>query len=180
MLISRTDILKYRDISQSVGEKVINQHIKDAELIDLAPLIGDVLYNDIVTTPTETANGSYPDLLNGSVYTYSTLNYRHPGLKQVLADFAYARYRFFGSDVDTAFSTVIKKSRDSEATSENRNREVYSAIRKVAFAKWEIVRDYLNRRATEAQGTAYEYWYNHRPPLDNDEDQININKITIG
>lgn len=179
MLITLIDIRKTRDISQSVKETRVNQFIRDAELADLRPLLGEQIYQDIVLEPTETARGSYPDLLDGSIYTYSSYDYMHPGIKEVLVDFAYARYRFFGSDIDTPFSTVVKGSRNSEPTGFNRNREIYTAIRKVAYSKWELVRDYLNRMAGEESGTAYEYWFNQRPPLDNDEDEININKINL-
>lgn len=179
MLITLADIRKTREVSGSLKEARINQYIRDAELSDLRPLLGEQIYQDIVLDPTETARGSYPDLLDGSVYTYGSYDYTHPGLKEVLVDFTYARYRFFGSDIDTPFSTVVKGSRNSEPTGFSRNREIYTAIRKVAHAKWELEREYLNRMAGEDVGTAYEYWFNQRPPLDNDEDEININKITI-
>ena len=179
MIITLADIRKTRDVSQSVKEGRVNQYIRDAEMSDLRPLLGEQIYQDIVLDPTETARGSYPDLLDGSIYTYASYDYTHPGVKEVLVDFAYARYRFFGSDIDTPFSTVVKQTRDSQPTGEARNREIYSAIRKVAYAKWEIVKDYLNRTAGEAEGTRYEYWFFQRAPLDNDEDEININKITL-
>lgn len=179
MIITLADIRKTRDVSSSVKEVRINQFIRDAELTDLRPLLGEVLYQDIVTNPTETARGSYPDLLDGATYSYSDYTYTHPGIKDVLVDLAYARYRFMGSDIDTPFSTVVKQSQDSQPTGATRNREIYSSIRKVAFAKWELVKDFLNRRAGEASGTSYEYWFYQTGPLDNDEDEININKITI-
>lgn len=179
MIITLADIRKTRDVSSSLKEARINQYIRDAELSDLRPLLGEVLYQDIVTNPTDTARGSYPDLLDGAVYPYSDYTYTHPGIKDVLVDLAYARYRFFGSDIDTPFSTVVKQSQDSQPTGVSRNREIYSAIRKVAFAKWELVKDFLNRRAGEASGTSYDYWFYQTSPLDDDEDEININKITI-
>ena len=179
MIITLADIRKTRDVSTSVKDARMNQFIRDAELTDFRPLLGERLYQDIVTNPTATARGSYPDLLDGSIYTYSSFDYTHPGLKDVLVDFAFARYRFFGSDVDTPFSTVIKQSQDSQPTGASRNREIYSAIRKVAFAKWELVKDFLNRSAGEAEGTRYDNWFFQTPPLDNDEDEININKITL-
>lgn len=179
MIISITDIRKTRDVSSSVKEARVNQYINDAELTDIRPLIGERLYYDLVTRPTATDKGSYPALLNGSTYTYGDYSYVHPGLKEVLVDFAYARYRHMGSDVDTPFSTVVKQSDDSQRTGFERNREMYSAIRKVAFAKWGLVRDFLNRMSGEAVGTRYDYWFFQEPPLDDDEDQININKITL-
>jgi len=179
MIITLADIKKTRDVSTSAKEARVNQFIRDAEMTDLRPLLGEILYQDIVTNPTEIARGSYPNLLDGSVYTYSSYTYTHPGIKDILVDLAFARYRFMGSDIDTPFSTVVKQSQDSQPTGNTRNREIYSSIRKVAFAKWGLVKDYLDRMAGEAAGTAYEYWFFQSSPLDNDEDEININKITL-
>lgn len=179
MLITLADIRKTRDISSSVKEIRVNNFIRDAELTDLRELLGEVLYHDIVTDPTLTTRGSYPDLLNGSTYTYSDYTYSHPGLKAVLVDFAYARYRHMGADIDTPFSTVVKQSQDSQPTGISRNRDIYGAIRKVAFAKWALVKDYIDRMSGEDEGTRYEYWFFQTAPLDNDEDEININKITL-
>lgn len=179
MIITLADIRKTRTVSNSIKEGKMNEFIRDAEMTDLRPLLGGQLYQDIVTNPTETARGSYPDLLDGAIYTYSDFNYTHPGIKEVLVDLTFARYRFFGADTDTPFGVVVKQSQDSQPTGFARDREIYSAIRRVAFSKWEIVKDFLNRRAGEDEGTRFEYWYFQGSPLDNDEDEININKITI-
>lgn len=179
MIITLADIRKTRDISSSVKEVRVNHFIKDAELVDLMPLIGDVLFQDLLNNPTEVARGNYPDLLNGSTYSYSGYTYTHPGIKNVLADFVYARYRFMGSDIDTPFGTVVKSSQNSQPTGTVRNREIYSAIRKVAFSKWELVKDFLNRSEADGSVDSYSYWFCPSKQLDNDEDEININKITI-
>lgn len=179
MIITLDDVKKTRDISGSIKATRFNNFIRDAELADLRPLLGEVLYRDLVTNPTVTERGSYPDLLDGSNYAYSDYTYTHPGVKDVLVDLAYARYRFMGADIDTPFGSVVKQSQNSQPTGAGRDREIYSAIRKVAFAKWELVKDFLNRMAGEASGTNYEYWYFQSAPLDNDEDEININKINL-
>lgn len=179
MIITLNDVKKTRDISGSIKDTRFNNFIRDAELADLRPLLGEVLYQDLVTNPTVTARGSYPDLLDGSIYTYSDYTYTHPGIKDVLVDLAYARYRFFGSDIDTPFGTVVKQSQNSQPTGISRDREIYSAIRKVAFSKWELVKDFLNRMSSEQVGTRYEYWFFKTAPLDDDEDEININKINL-
>ncbi len=179
MLIDGSDIRKVRQLSTSLKADKINVYIADAELSDLRPLLGERLYTDLLANPTHTGdNGNYPDLLNGSTYTYSTFSYSHPGIKVILANYAYARYRFFGSDVDTPFGVVQKQTQDGFVVSTARNREVYTALRKVALDQWDLTKAYLNRMAGDTNNK-YEYWYFQRPPLDDDQRSIIINKITL-
>lgn len=174
MLINVNDIRLQRELSTSVKANKINQYIEDAQISDLRELLGDRLYTDIVTNPTKTNDGSYPALLDGGNYTYSGDTYPNPGLKAVLIDFAYARYRLSGNNTDTPFGEVVKRTQDGINTDKDDNQRAYSMIRKVAFSKWAMVRDYLDRKSSE-----YTYWYGERGRIDDDEDLININKGTL-
>ena len=178
MIITGADISKARDLSTSGKPRKINQYIEDAELSDLRPLLGEELYQDLITNPTATDDGDYPKLLQGSTYTYGDYDYTHPGIRAVLVDFAYARYRFFGNDTDTAFGFKEKQFDDGINTSVSRNREVYGAIRKVAKDKWFLVKDYLDRMDA-ATSTEYTFWFGVIAQIDNDQDLININKGTL-
>lgn len=173
-LITADDIRQNRELSTSVKANKINQFIEDAQIVDLQELIGEKLYTDIVSDPSKTDDGSYPNLLDGGTYTYSGNTFTNPGLKAVLIDFAYARYRFFGNDTDGPFGVIEKRTQDGNNTSVARNREVYGSIRKVAFSKWCMVRDYLDRNSS-----SYTYWYGERGRIDDDQDLININKGTL-
>lgn len=177
MIITGADIRKDRDLS-TTSEKKINIYIKDAEISDLRPLLGEELYQDLEANPTKTDEGDYPKLLQGSTYTYGNYTYSHPGIKAVLVDFASARYRFFGSDTDTPFGVVEKQFNDGRNTSVSRNREVYGAIRKVAKDKWFLVKDYLDRM-NAATATKYTYWFGVCAQIDDDQDLVNINKGTL-
>lgn len=177
MLITANEIREARQLSNAVPINTLNQYIEDAEIADLRPLLGEELYQDLTARPTATNKGDYPTLLNGGTYEYANYTYTFPGLKSVLIDFAYARYRYFGSDTDTAFGNVRKQYQDGVQNSDNRNREVYGAIRKVAFAKWSLCVDYLNRYTNGNQD--FEYWYGAKKQIDNDQDSINMNTVTL-
>jgi len=176
MLISVADIRIYRQISTSLAADKINQYIQDAELSDLRPLLGEELYQDIIADPTATANGNYPALMDGSTYTFGSYTYTHPGIKSVLVDFAAARYRFFGSDTDTPFGTVIKQTQDGQNTNYSRNREVYGSLRKVAKDRWDLVKHYLDRMSGDND---YTLWFGQAVQIDDDQELININKGTL-
>ena len=178
MLITVNDIRKHRDISTSVKKERVDEYIQDAEASDIRPLLGDELFTSLTSDPTDTTQGSYPALLDGGEYTFNGYTYRHPGLKSVLSDFAYARYKFFGSEVDTPFSTVQKTFDQSVRPSRTRMREVYSAIRKVAKDKWNQVRLYLDR-SNATVGSEYDLWFGSEFYPDDDQDLININKGTL-
>lgn len=109
MLIDKAEIIKHREISKAVRDDKINPHITDAEELDLAPLLGELLYNAIATTP-----GDHAELLEGGAYAVDGVTYTQPGLNKVLAIFAYSRYILFGSFTDTAFGFVEKSNQDSQ------------------------------------------------------------------
>ena len=132
MLTTKEEIRAVRQLSTSVKDEQINPFIKDAEMSDLRGLLGERLYIDLDTNPTATAQGNYPALMNGGSYTYSGFTYHNPGVKAVLIDFAYARYRFFGNAVDTGFGFVEKQTKDGQNTSTSNNREAYISVPGVA------------------------------------------------
>lgn len=141
MLINKTDIAAHREISKAVRDDKINPYIKDAEELDLAPLLGEALFNAIVTTPEDHA-----ELLDGGPYTIGDATYRQPGLKKVLAIYANSRYVMFGSYTDTAFGLVEKSSQDSQAVPSSSKRSIYTTERQTAEAYFSKVALYLTRK----------------------------------
>ena len=142
MLIDKTEIIKYRQISKSVRDDKINPHIEDAEFLDLKTLLGELLYNDIVANPTEVNNIK---LLDPLTYTYEDYNYQHLGLKRVLCIFSYSRYVLFGSYTDTGFGFVEKSTQDSVAVGDTHKRNVYKKEQDTAYKYWNEIRKYLDR-----------------------------------
>ena len=145
MLITKTDILTYRPISKSVRDALINPYIKDAERLDVRPLLGELLYRAIDKTP---SNVEYIKILDPFEYTYGDYIYNHDGLKQVIALFAWSRYVYFGSNVDTGFGFVNKSTQDSEPVTIAGKKAVYLKERQTALEYWADIERYLDRNAT--------------------------------
>jgi hypothetical protein len=172
-LITITEIRAKRQVSNNVTDILIEPHIEDAEYVDLMPLLGNQFYQDIVTNPSSTVNGSYPNLLNGSTYQWNEKTYSHPGIKSVLIDFAVARYKLYGSNIDTPFGYVNKQSESSNQIQFDQRRAEYAALRKTAEFKWEQVRLFLSRV------DSYKLWEGTSEyPIDDDRAFI-VNKLTL-
>lgn len=148
-LIDLTYLSAQRDVS-SHGGKVANEQIDNAELLDLKPLLGEKLYTDLVRNAAET---KYVALLDGGDYTYDGFDYKNPGVKLVLAAFAAARVRMFGSDKSTPFGNVQKDYRDAVQTTRARGKERYTADMQTGMELWRDVEAFLDRKSS-----TYEYW----------------------
>lgn len=139
-LVTREDIAQYKQISKTPNDAKLNECIVDAQLIDIAPLLGEKLFNKIMAAPED-----YQDLLEGGDYTYSGITYKNYGLKAVISYFVYARYKMFGSDIDTPFSSVQKLSDNSTPTPEATKKTLYNLNRESAMQIWANVKAYLIR-----------------------------------
>lgn len=139
-LITRNDIAKYRQISKSPNDAKLNEMILDAQMLDLQPLIGESLYNKILTTPED-----YQELLEGSIYESDSITYTNYGLKMVLVYFAYARHIMFSSAIDTAYSVVEKLNDNSHPLDISSKKTIYNLNREAAYQIWENVKQYLIR-----------------------------------
>ncbi|PZR24449.1 MAG: hypothetical protein DI539_00290 [Flavobacterium psychrophilum] len=139
-LITRNDIAKYRQISKSPNDAKLNEMILDAQMLDLQPLIGESLYNKLLSTPEE-----YQDLLEGGIYEEEGIDYTNYGLKMVLAYFAYARHIMFSSVTDTAYSVVEKLNDNSRPADVSSKKTIYNLNREASYQIWENVKQYLIR-----------------------------------
>ena len=139
-LINKSDIIDVRQISKSVSEGIINNFIDEAQLLDLKPLIGENLYQEIVLN-----TSNYHDLLNEITYNYNGSQLTSCGLKKVLIHFAYARYVMNGSTTDTPFGMVEKQFQDGRNIERTSKKEIYKYNQQIAFQYWQEVERYLNR-----------------------------------
>lgn len=139
-LITRSDIAKYRQLSKTPNEDKLNEMILDAQIQDLAPLLGEKLFNKLLTVPE-----AFEELLSGGIYEKDGISYTNYGLKMVLAYFAYARYIMFSSLIDTPFSVVEKLNSDSRPAEASAKKTVYTLNRDNAFQIWDNVKNYLIR-----------------------------------
>lgn len=150
MLITKQEIATHREISRGVKDDKINPFISDAEFLDVRPLLGDKLYHDLIGN---VAEAHYEDLLDEKTYTYDGVEYTSPGLKKVLAIYAYSRYVLFGSFTDTAFGFVQKNTSDSTAVGDSQKRNIYTQERNTAYNYWLEVAAFLSRNKDD-----YEFW----------------------
>jgi hypothetical protein len=144
LLITRSDIARYRQIAKTQHDDKLNEMILDAQLLDLQPLLGEKLYNKLLASPLE-----YVQLMDGGVYERDSISYTNYGLKMVLSYFAYARYIMFSSVIDTPFSVVEKLNSDSRPADASAKKTIYSLNRDAAMQLWTNVQNYLVRTKNE-------------------------------
>jgi pyruvate formate-lyase activating enzyme-like uncharacterized protein len=141
LLVNRQDFKDYnRQVSNSLHNDVLNMHISDAQLQDLKPLLGERLYNKIMLNPE-----NYTELINGGTYECGNVTYTNVGLKAVIVYFAYARFMYYGSEINTAFATVSKNENNSTKSSLEIRKQFYNSNKKSASYMWDNVRDFLIR-----------------------------------
>jgi hypothetical protein len=148
LLITRDDFATNNRIISSSNYNVtaLNQHISDAQFIDVQKLLGLDFYNEIVRNPTSTVNAT---LLNGGDYTYKGTTYTNVGLKSVIVFYAYARYVMFGSQTDTPFGFVQKEGQNSTQIDSGQKKITAKMNQQTAFVYWENVRLFLDRNITD-------------------------------
>jgi hypothetical protein len=140
LLITRSDIAKYKQISKTPHDDKLNEQILDAQMLDIAPLLGERLYNKLLNK-----TDSYTDLLEGVTYVHDSENYQCYGLKMVICYYAYARYIMFSSVIDTPFSVVEKLNDNSRPVEAAAKKTIYNLNREAANQIWSNVSNYLTR-----------------------------------
>lgn len=140
LLISRSDLAQYKQMAKTTFDDKLNEQIRDAQLLDLQPLIGESLFNSILAAPE-----THAELLEGGVYEHDGISYQNYGLKMVLAYFAYARYAMFASVTDTPFSMVEKLNDNSRPAEPLAKKTLYTMNRDAAMQLWGNVKNYLTR-----------------------------------
>ena len=146
LLINRTDIAEWKNISKTVNDEVLNPFIFDAQFIDLQKLMGSQFFNDLERNYD---NVVYQSLLNAGDYTHLSVIYYNAGIKRVLVDYAYSRYVLLGSNRDTPFGLVVKQTQDSQPSSIEDKKTMHKMNQQSAFNYWESVVDFINRNETD-------------------------------
>lgn len=173
-ILSVAELKAYRQFSNVRADQRLQECIDDAERIDVKHLLGEVLYYDLKANPTETARGNYPLLLAGGDYEDSGYTQDFVGLKRVIIDYATARFRFLENETDTAFGFRAKDYEGSSAPTPGRIAQVYAHFQKSAHANWCECKLFLDRNID-----TFDYWFGAESKLDNSEDPIIINRVTI-
>jgi len=148
LLINRNDFaVNNRQITQSnFNSGTLDQHVSDAQFVDIQKLMGLDFYNDMIRNYTDT---KYQTLLNGGSYTYNNTTYTNVGLKSAIVFYAYSRYVLMGSQTDTPFGYIEKTTTDSIRVSDGGKKNMYKENKNIAFNYWENVRNFLERKSTE-------------------------------
>lgn len=155
LLINRADFTTYnRNLSQSnYNTGNLEQHISDAQFVDIQKLMGMDFYNDMIRNYTD---ANYQTLLNGGVYTYKGITYTNYGLKSVIVFYAYARYILMGSQVSTPLGYIEKNGQNSTAVSYEGKKTMFKLNQQTAYNYWENVRLFIERNKTN-----YPLWDNN-------------------
>lgn len=139
MKITKDDILEFKQLSNKRDDKLLNQYIDDAEVMDLPEILCADLLNDF-------ENDNLTDLLwLGGDYEYNGVTYRHHGLRAVLVHYAYARYVYFGNTMDAMNGNVSFNRENSQQITDKEKQIMYTANRQKAFRLWEGVNRYIER-----------------------------------
>jgi hypothetical protein len=140
-LITRSKVQQYKQVSNSVNDDVFNSILIQTQIEDIAPLLGEDLFNDLINNP-----ANYTALLTGGAYTYNGITYQNYGLEAVIAYYWYARYTMFGSVTDTPFGLMQKISGEgTQEVSQKAKDALYQYNQNSAFTIWKSVENYLIR-----------------------------------
>jgi len=139
LLITALEFASFRNISAKLDTAKIEEAISLAQQSDLLKILGD-FYFDVLKNATEE---SFKDLLDGSEFTVAGLDYKHAGIKRLLADFTFARYIQTINVNLTPFGAVSKLSQDSEGTDRNTIKDLSKQAQIDAGIKFEFIDKYI-------------------------------------
>lgn len=94
LLINTDDIRDFRDISQNIDQKKVDNAISEAQVLDLRSFLGGPLYLDFISkvfVDSDPMSADYKTLLNGGVYSLDGNDVQFFGVKPMLTRFSYAR-----------------------------------------------------------------------------------------
>lgn len=92
-LIALSDAREIRRLSANYDTNEFEPFVNEIQQFYLLPLIGVVLYNDVVANPTEANNVK---LLDGEDYTWGSRTYNFKGIKKYLSYLFFYKYSLEG------------------------------------------------------------------------------------
>ncbi len=146
-IITRLELQKMKQISDSGNDDNLHQTIIEAQIQDLRTLLGEELFNAVLKDVRDTGNTNgtiYTDLLNGGEFQCDNKTYYHAGIKDVLSNYVYGRHIMWGDIVDNPFGARIKiNSNTSMPVSSAVKKSRYEENRNFAYNIWLGVRRFL-------------------------------------
>lgn len=156
LIISVEDIQRFRPVS--AAQDRLNSFIREAQVNDLRPILGDPLYYDFLKRFDVSADSMYnvyQELLLGKEYTYNNITYVYDGLAGLLSYFALARLRANPIE-DTKFGPVSKLNGDkSERPSAEDIRQSINELKSIGASCQERLTQFL--RAKQSTYPLYQY-----------------------
>jgi hypothetical protein len=107
---------------------------EETQISDLKPLLGNDMFQNMLSNPSETWN---KNLLDGGTYNVGSMAHTFSGLKYVLSYFFYARYIEQSNEFDTYIGIVEKNNQDSNHLMIGAIKNRANSIRQIAFKYWE-------------------------------------------
>lgn len=145
-LITSADFVNVREISSNVAMTArLNPYIQEAQEFDIKPILGEVMYFDLLKNSSET---NYSNLLAGKEYIYENYTYQFIGLKTIIAYYAYARFIQNDQIKSTPTGFVTKTNEYSERITKSEIDRIVSQAESAAFAYCEDMRLFLARNQT--------------------------------
>lgn len=143
-LITAAEFAGFRNVSQKLDTKKIEEAILLAQQSDLLEALGD-FYFDVLKNKDE---ASYQDLMDGSEFEYSGNVFEQSGVKRLLADYAYARYMYTVNVNVTPFGAQRKTTQDSESVDRNTLKDLAKIAQQDAGIKMKFIDLYLRENST--------------------------------
>lgn len=142
ILINADDIREYKPLSKNVDEADrIDQYIREAQVMDLKPILGRKLYYDFIENYTD---AKYLDLLNGAEYDEDGVTVQFEGVKPILVYYSFARIlQYYGSN-PTRFGLVKKLAENSEPLSTKEIQAMISQAKAGAISYQDELFRFLN------------------------------------
>jgi hypothetical protein len=151
ILITQDDIKVYRPTAELDQERIV-PYIREAQILDLKPVLNDVFYYDFVKRFNDSEDAKYAvyqSLLNGKEYTYSGDTYFFDGLKPMLCYYALARF-VSGNPINiTRAGIVVKTNQQSQPADASVIRAAVNELRSSAMFYQNDVVKFLERNPTD-------------------------------
>lgn len=149
-LLNIDELRELKDLGSKVDVAKINPIISQAQDSDLRDFLGARFYFDILNN---LDNPNYESLINGGNFTVAgqvpQVEYRHEGLKSMLADLFMAKFIVQINTNITPFGATIKHSDNSEPADRNTLRDLATMNSQMAGSKWEIIKMYLDENSEQ-------------------------------
>lgn len=145
MLIEKNDFIPYAHLSANLDTtQKLDMHIMHAQDFDLRPLLGDLLYYELLDTNSRSVD-NYIKLINGEEYEYKNVNIAYRGLKPVLVHFSLSRLVPAMSNSITPTIFAQKRNEFSDPIAPAEIARVSNMYKSIALGYWNQVEDYLDR-----------------------------------